>query len=72
METSTDLMSTLSTWLPLLVPIILLQFGLQIAAVWDLVHRDKVRGGNKWIWAAVIVLGEMLGALVYFFAGREE
>ncbi len=67
-----SLEATLRTWLPLLVPLIVLQLALQAAAIIDLVRRERVRGGNKWIWGAVIVLGEMLGPLVYFVAGREE
>ena len=62
----------LRQWLPLLLPLLLLQLGLQVAAIVDLVRREKVRGGNKWIWGAVIVLGEALGPLAYFLLGREE
>ena len=51
---------TIRNWLPLLLPLLVLQLGLQVAAVWDLVHREKVRGGNKWVWGAVIVLGRHL------------
>lgn len=63
---------TLRTWLPLIAPLILLQLGLQVAAIIDLVRRDKVRGGNKLIWGAVIVLLEIFGALAYFVVAREE
>ncbi|HOG46697.1 MAG TPA: PLD nuclease N-terminal domain-containing protein [Anaerolineae bacterium] len=72
MEPTTDLMGALSTWLPLLAPIVVLQVALQVIAIVDLVRREKVRGGNKWVWGAVIVLGEIIGPLVYFVAGREE
>lgn len=70
MESSLE--TILRTWLPLLAPLIALQLALQAAAIIDLVRRERVRGGNKWVWGAVIVLGEMLGPLVYFVAGREE
>jgi hypothetical protein len=70
MESSLE--TTLRTWLPLLLPLLLLQLGLQVAAIYDLVRREKVRGGNKWVWGAVIVLGEALGPLAYFLVGREE
>jgi len=66
--------TALRTWLPLLLPLVLLQLGLQIAAIYDLVRRERelVRGGNKWVWAAVIVLGEAIGPLAYFLLGRKE
>ncbi|HZL33014.1 MAG TPA: PLD nuclease N-terminal domain-containing protein [Verrucomicrobiae bacterium] len=57
----------------LLVPIIVIQVGLMIAALIDL-ERDerRVRGGNKLVWALVIVFVNLLGPIVYFVAGREE
>ena len=57
----------------LLVPIIVIQLGLMIAALIDL-ERDerRVRGGNKLVWALVIVFVNLLGPIVYFVAGREE
>ena len=40
----------------LLAPIIIIQLGLMIAALVDLEHDDRhVRGGNKIVWAVVIV-----------------
>ncbi len=59
--------------LPLLIPLILLQLALMAVALRDLIQPDRrVRGGNKGIWAVIIVLGELLGPIVYFVAGREE
>ena len=57
----------------LLVPIIVIQVGLMIAALIDL-ERDerRVRGGNKLVWALLIVFVNLLGPIVYFVAGREE
>jgi Phospholipase_D-nuclease N-terminal len=62
----------ISTWLPILAPILVLQLALQVWAIVDLVRRKKVRGGNKLAWGAVIVIGEIFGPLIYFLVGREE
>ena len=57
----------------LLAPIILIQLGLMIAALYDLEKADRtVRGGSKLVWALVIVFLNILGPIVYFVAGREE
>ncbi len=57
----------------LLVPIIVIQVGLMIAALIDLERDERqVRGGNKLVWALVIVFVNLLGPIVYFVAGREE
>ena len=59
--------------LPLLFPLIALQVLLAAFALWDLTRPERrVRGGSKLVWGIVIVLGELLGPLIYFFAGREE
>ena len=59
--------------LPFLLPIFAIQLGLVIFALRDLFQAERrVKGDNKIVWALVIVLGSMLGPLVYFLAGREE
>jgi hypothetical protein len=58
--------------LPLFIPIILLELGLQVAAIINLVRRKKVRFNNKYIWAAIIILGNIVGAIVYFVARGDE
>lgn len=57
----------------LLIPIIVIQLGLMVAALVDL-ERDerRVRGGSKLVWAVVIVFVNVLGPIIYFVAGREE
>jgi len=57
----------------LLVPIVVIQLGLMIAALLDLEREDRrVRGGNKVLWALIIVLVNVVGPILYFVAGREE
>jgi len=64
-------METIQDYLPFLIPVILLQLGLMIFALLDLARRERTRG-PKWVWAIVIVLGELLGPIVYLLLGREE
>jgi hypothetical protein len=57
----------------LLVPIIVIQVGLMIAALVDLERSERrVRGGSKLVWAIVIVFVNIVGPIIYFVAGREE
>jgi hypothetical protein len=57
--------------IPLLIPIILIQFGLMVAALVDLIKRPKTRG-PKWIWVIIVVFINLIGPIVYFIVGREE
>lgn len=63
----------LSEVVPLLIPLFVIQLGLMIVALVDLAKADRrVKGGNKLVWALVIILVNTLGPLAYFVAGREE
>ncbi|MEN6571181.1 MAG: PLD nuclease N-terminal domain-containing protein [Anaerolineaceae bacterium] len=64
-------LNLLLKYLPLLIPIVILQLILMIVALVDLSRREKTRG-PKWVWALVIILGELLGPILYFIIGREE
>ena len=56
----------------LLVPLVALQLYLQVTALRDLARQPRVAGNDKWLWVAIIILGGLLGALVYFAVGRKE
>ncbi|NLS78644.1 MAG: PLDc_N domain-containing protein [Chloroflexi bacterium] len=58
-------------WLPFIVPIVVLQLILMVVALLDLVRRERTRG-PKWMWALIIVAGELLGPIAYLVFGREE
>ena len=55
----------------LLAPVLVLEIGLQIAALIDLMKPERaVRGDSKALWAILIVLGNIWGSLIYFWLGR--
>ena len=57
----------------LVVPLLLLQVGLLLAAVVDLLRMDRhVRGGSKGVWALIIVFVNMIGPILYFLVGRVD
>ncbi len=56
----------------LLIPVIAIQLVLMIVALIDLERRQTVRGGNKIVWALLIVFINIIGPIVYFLVGREE
>jgi len=64
-------MEIIQKYLPLLIPIALLQFGLMIAALVDVVRREKTKG-PKWVWIIVVVFINLFGPIVYFIFGRDE
>jgi len=55
--------------IPLLIPLILVQLTLQIIALFNLKKKTKVRFDNKMIWVLIIVVGSLLGTVIYFILG---
>lgn len=54
-----------------IVPLVIVQLTLQIWGILDLVRRDTGPfKGMKLIWFLVILLGESIGAILYFAIGR--
>ena len=57
----------------LLAPIIVIQLGLMLVALFDLERAERrVRGGSKLVWALVIVIVNIIGPILYFTVGRED
>jgi len=60
-----------SDYLPLIIPLLIVQLILVVAAMIDLSKREKTRG-PKWVWVLVILFVNTIGPIIYFVAGREE
>jgi len=63
---------SLGTFLLLIVPIALLEIGLMIWALVDVIRRDYVRGNNKVVWILVIVIINIIGPIIYLLLGRSD
>ncbi|ORX23231.1 hypothetical protein BVF91_08095 [Thermoanaerobacterium sp. PSU-2] len=55
----------------LFAPLIIIQLGLMIFSIYRLT-KDEVRFLPKWTWLIIIVLGEILGPLIFLIIGREK
>jgi hypothetical protein len=57
----------------LLLPIIVIEIGLIVYALRDLLRPERrVRGDSKLMWGILIVVIGMLGPILYLAVGREE
>ncbi len=64
-------MEIIKTYLPYLIPLIIIQVGLMVFALVDLVKREHTRG-SKLMWAIIIVFVNLFGPILYLLLGREE
>ena len=67
-------LSSLPVWgLVALAVLVVAQITLDVIALVDLYRRpvDQVVFDNKWIWLAIILLVNMIGAIIYLLAARK-
>ena len=55
----------------LILPLVIIQFILMVVAIIDLI-RVRNTNGPKWLWAIIIILGNMIGPIIYFIVGRRN
>jgi hypothetical protein len=73
MRTNLDLSTIPVGVLIVLGAVLVLEIVLDVIALVDLYRWPvaRVALGNKWIWVAVIVLINLIGAILYFAIGRK-
>jgi len=64
-------LESIREYLPILIPIIVIQFTLTIAAIIHIVRHENYKFGNRTMWILVSFI-QTVGPLVYFFFGRGE
>jgi hypothetical protein len=55
----------------LVLPLIIIQFILMVVGIIDLI-RVRSTNGPKWLWAIIIILGNLIGPIIYFIVGRKN
>jgi hypothetical protein len=57
----------------ILVPILVIQLGLLVWALYDLTRPTRrVKGDSKVVWALIIIFINLIGPILYFLVGRED
>jgi len=65
-------MEELRSYIPLLIPLLIIEIGLLVIALVDLIRREKVKHLPKWVWAVIIIIVNFIGPIAYLIVGREE
>jgi len=58
-------------WL-LLLPLVLIQYGLMIAALVHILKHNTYRTGSRVIWLVVCLLVNIIGPVLYFTIGKGD
>ena len=67
-----EVIDLLVKWIPLLLPLIIIQLGLWIFALIDIARKRKTRNLNPIIWILIICFVNMIGPILYFVFGRSD
>ena len=65
-------MNTLFDYLPILLPVILIQLILMVTALVHVLRHPNYRFGNKVVWIVIVVFIQIIGPIIYFAFGRGE
>ena len=64
-------MSKLLDFLPLLIPVIILDFGLKIYCIVK-IFTEGVANLSKWGWFFIVLLVNLFGSIAFLIAGRKK
>ena len=62
-------MEKLLEYLPYLIPVVVIELILLVAALLDWSKREHIKG-NKWVWLVVILFVNLFGPIIYFLFAR--
>lgn len=65
-------MEQILTYLPLLIPVLIVQLALAITALVHVVRHPHYRFGNMPVWIIVVLFIQIIGPIVYFVFGKGE
>ena len=65
-------MKELNRYIPLLIPLVIIEITLLVIALIDLIRRENVRYFPKWVWAVIILILNFIGPIAYLILGRDE
>ena len=64
-------MEALMKYLPLLIPIVVLELALTVAALIHMIKHKKFKFGNLTLWI-ILVFFQIIGPILYFTIGKAD
>lgn len=59
--------------LPLLIPLVIVEFGLLIYTIHHILTHESYKRGNRLIWMIVAIAGmNFVGPIIYWIFGKED
>lgn len=66
-------MSDIQEYLPLIIPLIIVQLGLLVYTIIHIMTHTTYKRGTRTIWLVVAIVGmQFIGPILYFLLGKES
>ena len=65
-------MDVVREYLPILIPIIILEIGLMLYSLRNVLKHDRYKFGSRTMWILIVVFIQIIGPILYLTIGREE
>ena len=66
-------LNQLKEFLPFLIPLIILEFGLLGYTLWHILSHKSYKRGSRALWLVVSIVGmSFVGPILYFVLGKED
>jgi len=59
-------------FLPLIIPLAVIQVGLMVAALIHILRHDTYKTGNRVLWVILVICINTIGPILYFTIGRSD
>ena len=66
-------MPNLNEMMPLIIPLVIVQFILLAVTIIHILKHDTYKRGNRIVWLLIAIVGmEFIGPILYFVFGKED
>jgi tryptophan-rich sensory protein len=65
-------MQFLVQYLPFLIPVLVIELGLLVAALVHILRHKTYRIGNRPVWIVISVIFGIIGPVLYFIIGKGD
>ncbi|MDE7328049.1 MAG: hypothetical protein K2N63_17510 [Lachnospiraceae bacterium] len=66
-------MDKIKEFLPFLIPLVIVQFGLLAYTIHHILTHDNYRRGSRGLWLVVAIVGmQFWGSILYFVLAKQE
>ena len=66
-------MNEIKEFLPFLIPLVIVQFGLLAYTIRHILTHDTYKRGNRVLWLVIVIIFmNYVGPILYFLLGKEE